>query len=159
MVNELLPNLGLQNEKVAGLALLFLRYCMFGKIKTNKNPNLKPIETYYKQLNVSKDEIAQSITIGKQLYEPIKQNFENHQKNIQISENYLLGYHIGDGSFWVQTTFGKECGTFRTQFAWSLTDCKENLPLLRAIKNKLISDQIPFSEEKPGKESGIVDLP
>lgn len=160
VVNELLPNLGLEDEKIAGLSLLYLRYRMFGKIKDNKNPKLKPIETFYKSLNASKDEIDQSIAIGEQLYEPIKQDYETCQSTIQIDENYLLGYHIGDGSFWLQTQFDKNCKSFRTKFTWSLTDCKENLPLLRAIKNKLLFHNIPFAgEANPDKESGIVKYP
>nr|YP_764365.1 putative site-specific DNA endonuclease [Stigeoclonium helveticum]ABF60215.1 putative site-specific DNA endonuclease [Stigeoclonium helveticum] len=157
VVNKLLPNLGLQDEKVAGLALLYLRYRMFGATKNNKNPKLKPIEDYYELINATQDQIDQSISIGQQLYEPIKQSYESRQSNIQISKDYLLGYHIGDGSFWIQSTFGEECQSFRVNFSWSVTDCQENLPLLKAIKTKLESHNIAFPKSKKGKESGIAD--
>jgi len=154
VVNELLPELNLQSERVASLALLYLRFQMYGKIKDNSNPELYKITYYYKKVSATKDEIAQGETIGKQLFEPIQQDYEicKSNFNMDISNNYLLGYHIGDGSFWVSNKFPNK-RSFRSTFYWSLTDCTDNRALLKSIKNKLISENVPFPKPQQRKES------
>ena len=144
-----------QDEKTASLALLWLRYRMYGKVKRGRHPKLKPIEYYYSKVSATQAQIDQSVLIGKQLFEPIERavNVGKHVASLKgLTKDYLLGYHIGDGSFQIQTQFGPSCGpfsigerkgvkkkgnSFKAKFTWSLTDCKDNLPLLQAIDKDL----------------------
>lgn len=142
VVKKHLPNIVLQDEKVAGLALLWLRFRMYGKTKDSRNPNLKPITSYYTELGVSQHQIDQSITIGKQLYVGIEKALAMHIANLTITDDYLVGYHIGDGSFSIQNIF--EVKSFKAKFSWTVTDCAENLPLLKAIGSELKSKGVQF---------------
>lgn len=134
-----------QDELTASLGLLWLRYQMFGKVKSNKNPNLKKIEVFYHETGATQAQIDQSIKIGQELFEPIQQELQKHtaellkptSKLVNISDDYLLGYHIGDGSFQIQTEFLKNNTVFKSHFNWTLTDCNENKPLLEAVQHYL----------------------
>lgn len=149
VVNKYLPNNSIQNERIASLALLWLRFCMFGKVKDTANPKLIPIESYYSQLNATQAEIQQSVAIGQQLFAPIKQEWNASTLSSQVfSDDYLLGYHIGDGSFQITTEFGSNGRSFKGKFFWTVTDCTQNLALLESIQKQLGNENI---------SSGIVD--
>jgi hypothetical protein len=154
------PNstVGTTDELTAGLALLWLRYRMFGKTKSNKNPKLLPINHYYTKTGATQAQIAESVQIGQQLYNPIEQEYQQHcqmllstpgQNLAKICEDYLLGYHMGDGSFQIQTEFGNGNSTFKSRFRWTLTDCEENKPLLVAIQNYLTTQNVSSSTIQP----------
>lgn len=136
------------DELTAALALLWLRFRMFGRVKSNKHPNCNTIEHFYRKTGATQAQIDLSILIGQQLYQPIQQAFQAHtaellnpQSNLvsNISNDYLLGYHMGDGSFQIQTEFYNNNGSFKSRFCWTLTDCAENEPLLKAIQSCLLS--------------------
>ncbi len=59
-----------------------------------------------------------------------------------ISDDYLLGFHMGDCSFHIQTEFGSNDKSFKGRFRWTLTDCAENIALLKAIQNNLLKKGI-----------------
>lgn len=146
-----------KDELTAGLALLWLRYRMFGKVKENKNPKLTPIEEHYEKTGATLAQINQSIEIGKQLFEPIDNAFQAHcawlenstSQSSYICEDYLLGYHMGDGSFYLGTVFSN--GTFKGRFSWTLTDCIQNKPLLMAIQRYLSTKGISAETLKDNK--------
>lgn len=143
VVNKYLPNSEIPNERIASLALLWLRYRMFGKVKKSRNPGLIPIEVYYSELRATPAEIQQSVVIGQQLFAPIQQEINGFAPiSSSLSNDYLLGYHIGDGSFQIETIFGPNNQSFKAKFLWTATDCTQNLALLEAIKQKLNSDGI-----------------
>lgn len=143
VVNKYLPNSEMKNERIASLALLWLRYRMFGKVKKSRNPRLTPIEVYYSELCATEAEIQQSVVIGQQLFASIPQEINGFASiSSSLTNDYLLGYHLGDGSFQIQTTFGLNNQSFKATFMWTATDCAENLALLEAIKQKLKSDGI-----------------
>lgn len=133
------------DELTAALALLYLRYRMFGKIKQSRNPNLQKIEHYYAQTRATQAQIDLSIQIGQQLLDPIVKDYKNHCQKLEtsnqnyanISVDYLLGYHMGDGGFTIQTVFGPNNKTFKSKFGWTLTDCSEQEPLFVAIREFL----------------------
>jgi hypothetical protein len=145
IVNNLLPSVQVDSLRIASLSLLYLRYQMFGKVKSNKNPNLVPIEQRYEALNATDFEIEESIKIGKKLYKQIQEDVLKHVQNITISESYFLGLHIGDGSFSFSTYFSTNHKSFKARFTWNLTDCMENKLLLVAVKEFLQSKGIHFT--------------
>jgi hypothetical protein len=143
VLKKYLPNNTVSNsEHMAGLSLLWLRFRMYGKVKDSKNPNLIPIEEYYAKMNATQLEIDQSVVIGQQLYALIKHDMDSCGSKLSISEDYLVGYHIGDGCFSIETQFGSNGSSFKANFFWSVTDCKDNYALLEAIKAKLEVDGI-----------------
>lgn len=146
VVNQLLPSLNISDLRIASLALLYLRYQMYGASKTKKQASLVPIEKHYQSLKATTVEIEQSIKIGEQLYAPIKRDVVNHVNNLVICEDYLLGYHTSDGCFSIQTQFNAQCTSFKANFTWSLTDCIENKRLLETIKTFLESKGITFTK-------------
>jgi len=139
VIRNYLPNNSIQNERIASLALLWLRYRMRGK--ENRHSRLRNIESYYSELNATEAEIQQSVAIGQQLYAPIKLEMDTLRSQV-LSDDYLLGYHIGDGSFQMQTEFGPTSNSFQVKFTWTITDSKENLDLLKALENQLKSEGI-----------------
>lgn len=165
VVKKYLPNYDFSSnsitEKIAGFALLYLRFRKHGLTVTKRNPNTTSIETHYEESNLTPNEIERSVEIGKLLYEPIEKDLIKHNTllvNSYVSNDFLLGYHMGDGSFWIQTIFGANCKSFKCKFGWSLTDCKENMSLLLAVKKRLESEGVEFAEKaisEPDKTNDI----
>jgi hypothetical protein len=137
VVNDLLPNLNLTDLKIASLALLYLRFQMHGASLVQPQAKLAPIEKYYQKLNTTSLELKESIRIGKKLFLPIQQDIKNRDvSNMILKPGYILGLHTGDGTFYTQTQFRSKTD-FKVSFGWNITDCNENLPLLKALKNTL----------------------
>jgi hypothetical protein len=137
VVKKYLPTENIKNEKIAAGALLYLRNYMRGK--NSRQSTYISIETYFEKLNFSQTEIDQSMNLGKQLFLPIQKDCECLSSNI-LSSDYLIGYHLGDGSFWIQLVF--EGKGFKAKFNWSLTESKENKKHLELIKTKLESEGV-----------------
>lgn len=141
VVKKHLPNNPISSccsERIAGLGLLWLRYRMHGKTKKSKHPKLRPIESHYEEMGATQSEIAQGVEIGQWLFEPIQRDIAQYVINLKsstLSDDYMLGYHIGDGSFSIYSTIKSK--SFKAGFHWTLTDCLENEPLLEAVKNTL----------------------
>lgn len=116
VVNQLLPSQNITDLQIASLALLYLRYKMYSASKTKVQARLVSIQKHYQTLKATPVEIEQSIKIGEQLYSSIHQDVVNHVNNLIICEDYLLGYHVGDGCFSIQTEFNTKGTSFKANF-------------------------------------------
>lgn len=139
IVKELLPLAQVEDLRIASFALLYLRFQMFGKVKKSRNPKLVPITTHYETLKATAFEIEESQKIGRALYAQIDQDVQAHVQNLTISDSYFLGLHIGDGGLGFSTYFSSDHQSFKARFTWNLTDCLENKPLLKAVREFLQS--------------------
>jgi hypothetical protein len=139
-VNNVVGNIIVKDQDVAELALLWLRFQMYSAKYNIDNTQRISIEDHYKIMNASLDNIEESKVIGQQLLNTIEQTIKSNAKKIEMSltDDYLIGYHIGDGSFYMVTQISPT--SFKATLTWSLTDCRENYFLLFIIKNKLIKD-------------------
>ena len=143
-VNKNLPlGQSCDDIKVAGIALVWLREQMYGA-KQYKERRI-PIQNLYAQMGVTSKQIFLGEKLGKQLLNPIQTELDTIKKDPsllipRITNDRLLGYHIGDGSFYMSLTLKPglfQAMTFKSRFFWSATDCSANRPLLLAIKAKL----------------------
>lgn len=130
------------------LTFLYIRFQMYAA--KNTKAKRTPIKEHYEFVKANNEQIERSIVIGEKLMANIRKEQQSIISNPSllipnITEDYLLGYHIGDGCFYIQTHFDKGKGpSFSMTFTWTLTDCKENAPLLQAVKAKLESEGVFF---------------
>ena len=141
IINSYFKNNHVKNKRVAEFVLIWLRYKM--SFAQKLKPQQTSIEIHYEKMKGSQEEINNGIIIGKKILTQLKQKVLKNNSNLinSITEGRLLGYMIGDGSFMIQTQFSTN-NSFKATFCWTLTDCKENFPLLNTIRNKLISEGI-----------------
>lgn len=129
-------------EKVRELAMLQLRY----ETHYNRTPGKKRttlIEEHHETLGSSANDIKLGTRLGKEMFAKLRDQqiatLNNLVKN-QLSTDYLIGYIIGDGSFWTVPAFNLESTRglgFRAGFHFSIGDAIENISLLKHIKDKL----------------------
>jgi hypothetical protein len=126
---------------IAELALLWVRFQMYAAKNAKKNRIL--LDEHYQQLNATEIQIEQSRQFGQNIIKNILEEQNNIINNPtilipKITREYLAGYYIGDGSFMMVSKINTNNSiNFSISFSFSLTDCKENVPLLYAIKEKL----------------------
>jgi LAGLIDADG endonuclease len=141
VINSYFKNSNVQDKQVAEFALLWLRYQMYFAQKQMCQQT--SIESHYKKMGGTQEKRNRGISLGKKLLTKIKQQISTSNEDLinSLTEDRLLGYMIGDGSFMIQTSFSPNT-SFKVSFSWTLTDCKENLPLLNAIRDKLIREKV-----------------
>jgi hypothetical protein len=130
------------SPRLANLALLGLRFRMHGSRYRQTE-----LSNHYKTVKATDKEIAISQEICNKIMIPITNEQQQIQSNPsllidRLSDDYLLGYYIGDGCFMLQVSFVKNSKyvdntVIHIHPQFTLTDCLESLPLLQAIKQKL----------------------
>lgn len=139
-VNKYLLGQSCTDIKIASVALVWLREQMYGA--TQYKERRIPIENHYAKMAVTQKQIVLGEAIGKQLLDPIQAELDRITNDptlliSRITEDRLLGYHIGDGSFYMSLILQPgivQAMNFTARFFWSVTDCTTNRPLLLAIK-------------------------
>lgn len=137
LVNTTLGQKVATNKRVAELACLWLRDRMSGA--TRSDPNKTRLVFFYKKMNATREEIKESVQIGKKIFLKIKNQVDSQNSKFQslLTEDYIVGYHIGDGSFFFSINTSN--GMFNPNLHWTITDTKRHKVLLDAIKSYLIS--------------------
>jgi hypothetical protein len=123
---------------IAELACLWLRTKMSGVQRDVKNK--KPLKEYYLKLSATKGEIQKSVVIAKTVFEKMQKTIDNQNAQIEqrLTEDYIVGYFIGDGSFSFSHSFN-ENGNLKFTSAFTITDSVQNFALLKATSKFLVS--------------------
>jgi hypothetical protein len=132
---ELVPKR--KKSTVEKVFLVHLAYSNSNQIKASTVVKKKAIQSRLERLG---DTTALDFMRGKQEAESfVKEldkticSYEQMLPNMNLSAEYLVGFHIGDGSFGVY--YYEEGGKIKVKPIWSLTE--PSIPFLSAVKNTL----------------------
>ena len=136
--------------RIANLALLQLRYEMYAA--RNDVGDQRLIQEHYNSVRATKEEIEIAQEVCNNIMISIKKEQEAIKTNPsllieRLSDYYLLGYYIGDGSFMLQVNFennkaGVLNANVKVRIQFTLSDCLESTPVFQAIKEKLQCGQL-----------------
>jgi hypothetical protein len=135
------------STQIANLVMIWLTYQNSSeqkKTNTNKSKR-KPIKDFYDHIGATQNDINTSILIGQKLIEEIDKEEQTlcealdniKTSNLIIPKDYIVGFHIGDGSLQVGIDFiEKEDKPLKIKINpyWTLVECSKGLSLLRGIR-------------------------
>lgn len=156
---NILPTTPESKEKICSIAAVFLSYQMVNENKRNTSGRKWKADHWYNILSPTKEELEQGLILGGSLLEKIeaKENglrqlltgtmvVNGRLKQLKLSAAYLLGFHIGDGTFQIWMTLPKPYKNLSITPCFSLVECTYGADLLVGFLKTLGSGSVSTTE-------------